>query len=309
MKMRQLEYFLTIAEEGGFNRAAKRLHVAQPSLSVQIKTLEDEIGAELFERDKRHVFLTQAGKQFYQHASAILSLANTAKTEALCAGAGELGTLDLGYSASAMFSHGLAASIRRFRQQYPYVIFTLHDIPSREQLHRIMERTLDVGILRKPNIQVPDGIEIIEWHRTPLIVAIQSEHPLARRSSLSLSQLKDEPFVTYPREAGTGIYWQFNDLCANAGFRPRVAREVLESTAIVGLVAAGVGVAVVPAGIQCIQFEGVSYRNLTDSGAFSILYLARRTGDGNQHLATFCDMLSTAAGSRRLRKSPARLRR
>jgi DNA-binding transcriptional LysR family regulator len=302
MKMRQLEYFLTIADEGGFNRAAKRLHVAQPALSVQIRTLEEEIGAQLFERDKRHVFLTQAGKQFQQHARAILSRANTAKIEARCAEAGELGTLDVGYSASAMFSRGLPASIRRFNRQYPYVMLTLHGIPSREQLHKIMERTLDLGILRKPDIKVPNGVLISEWHRTPLIVAIQEDHPLARRASLSLSQLKNEPFIIYPREAGTGIYWQFTDLCANAGFRPRVAREVLESPAIIGLVAAGVGVAVVPAGIQCIHFEGVKYRPLTDSGAFSILYIARRTGDRNRHLATFCEMLSTTPQPRRPRK-------
>jgi len=90
MKMRQLEYFITIAEEGGFNRAANRLHVAQPSLSVQIKALEEEVGARLFERDKRNVFLTQAGKQFQQHARAILSLAETAKVEARCADAGDV---------------------------------------------------------------------------------------------------------------------------------------------------------------------------------------------------------------------------
>ena len=303
MKMRQLEYFLTIADEGGFSRAAKRLHVAQPSLSVQIKTLEDEVGAKLFERNKRHVFLTQAGKQFQQHARAILSLADTAKIEARCAEAGELGKLDIGYSASAMFSHLLPAAIRGFRRQYPYVMLSLHDIPSLEQLHRLMERTLDLGILRKPDIKAPDGIHISEWHRTPLVVAIQDEHPLARRSSLSLSQLKAEPFVMYPREAGTGIYWQVTDLCAHAGFRPRVAREVLEPSAIISLVAAGVGVAVVPAGLQCIQFEGVKYRELTDNGAFSTLYLARRAGDRNQHLAALCEMLSSDSPPRRPRKA------
>jgi DNA-binding transcriptional LysR family regulator len=303
MKMRQLEYFLTIADEGGFNRAAKRLHVAQPSLSVQIKTLEDEVGAQLFERNKRHVFLTQAGKQFQQRARAILSLADTAKTEARCAEAGELGTLDIGYSASAMFSNVLPAAIRGFRRQYPYVVLSLHGIPSLEQLHRLMERTLDLGVLRKPDVKAPDGIHISEWHRTPLVVAIQEEHPLARRSSLSLSQLKGEPFIMYPREAGTGIYWQVTDLCAHAGFRPRVVREVLESSAIIGMVAAGVGVAVVPAGIQCIQFEGVKYRELTDSGAFSILYLARRAGDRNQHLATLYEMLSADPPPRRPKKA------
>lgn len=305
MKIRQIEYFLTTAEEGGFNRAARRLHVAQPSLSVQIKALEDELGTKLFERNKRHVFLTQAGKQFQKRAREILSLAESAKAEARCAEAGELGALDIGYSVSAMFCQELPRSIRHFRQQHPNVLLSVHGIPSLEQLHRLMERTLDLGILRKPDGKVPGGIQISEWHRTPLIVAIQEGHPLARRSSLSLSQLKNEPFVVYPREAGTGIYWDFADLCSNAGFRPRVAQEALESTEILGLVAAGIGIAIVPAGVQCIHFPGVRYRKLRDNGAISILYLARRINDRSSHLAIFCDLLGPASPSSRPRRLPA----
>src|SRR5882757_3168503 len=299
MKMRQLEYFITIADEGGFNRAASRLHVAQPSLSVQIKALEEEIGARLFERDKRHVFLTQAGKQFQQHARSILSLADTAKIEARCAAAGELGMLGVGYSASAMFSNVLPNSIRRFRQQHPYIVLSLHNYPSLEQLHRLMERTLDLGVLRKPDVKIPAGIHFSVWHRTPLVNAIQQDHALARRTSLSLSQLKNEPFVMYPREAGTSLYWQVADLCANAGFRPRVAREALESSTIVELVAAGVGIAVVPADMTCIQIEGVNYIRLTDSGAFSTLYLSRRTSDRNKHLHSLSQMLTVTSKSQR----------
>ena len=107
MKLRQLQFFIAVAEELSFSRAAIKLHVAQPSLSTQIKVLEEEVGARLFERDKRHVFLTQAGKRFQQHARSILSLAETAKIEARCAEAGELGTLNVGYSASAMFSNAV----------------------------------------------------------------------------------------------------------------------------------------------------------------------------------------------------------
>jgi DNA-binding transcriptional LysR family regulator len=108
-----------------------------------------------------------------------------------------------------------------------------------------------------------------------------------------LSQLKGEPFVMYPREAGTGLYWQILDICAHAGFRPRVAREVLEPSTIIGLVAAGVGVAIVPDGIQCIRFEGAIYKPLTDISAYSTLYLARRQDDPNTHLRAICDMLAT----------------
>ena len=304
MKLRQLEYFVMVAEEGGFNRAAQRLHVAQPSLSVQIKSLEEEVGAQLLERDKHHVFLTQAGKRFLQHARSILSLAETAKVEARCAEAGELGELNVGYSASAMFSDVLPAAIRKFRQQFPYVVLTLHDIPSLEQLHGLLERTLDLGILRKPEVRVPAGIEIREWYRAPLVVALQQDHPLARRPSLSLSQLKAEPFVTYPREAGTGLYWQILDICAHAGFRPRVAREVLEPSTIVGLVAAGVGVAIVPDGIQCIQLNGAVFRPLSDITAYSAVYLARRQDDPNTHLRAFREILTQAGGLQAARKKP-----
>jgi DNA-binding transcriptional LysR family regulator len=247
----------------------------------------------LFERDKHHVFLTQAGKQFQQHARSILSLAETAKIEARCAEAGELGTLNVGYSASAMFSSLLPTAIRRFRQQYSHVVLTLHDRPSLEQLHGLLDRTLDLGILRKPEIRIPAGIEISEWYRAPLVVAIQDDHALARRPSLSLGQLKGEPFVMYPRDAGTGLYWQILDMCAHAGFRPRVASEVLEPSTIISLVAAGVGVAIIPDGIQCIQFKGATYKPLTDISAFSALYLARRQADPNTHLRAICDMLTT----------------
>src|ERR1700743_1288495 len=304
VKLRQLEYFVMVAEEGGFNRAAQRLHVAQPSLSVQIKSLEEDVGARLFERDKHHVFLTQAGKRFLQHARSILSLAETAKVEARCAEAGELGELNGGASASALFSELLPAPTRKLRQQFPYVVLPLHDIPSLEQLHGLLERTLDLGILRKPEVRVPAGIEIREWYRAPLVVALQQDHPLARRPSLSLSQLKAEPFVTYPREAGTGLYWQILDICAHAGFRPRVAREVLEPSTIVGLVAAGVGVAIVPDGIQCIQLNGAVFRPLSDIAASSAVYLARRQDDPNTHLRAFREILTEAGGLQAARKKP-----
>ncbi|MDB6047086.1 MAG: LysR family transcriptional regulator [Gammaproteobacteria bacterium] len=296
MKLRQLRFFITVADELGFSKAAAKLHVAQPSLSVQIKALEEEVGARLFERDKHHVFLTQAGKLFRQHAGAILAMAETAKIEARCAAAGELGTIDFGYTASSMFSRVLPPAIRGFRKQYPHVLLTLHELTSLEQFHGLLDRSLDVGVLRRPEVSTPVGIQISEWYRTPLVVAIAQDHVLAQRRSLSLAALKGEPFIMYPREAGTGIYWQVMDLCAKADFRPRVVREVLESSTIIGLVAAGAGVAVVPADMNCIRFEGVEYKRLTDAEAYSTLYLARREGDLNQHLRALIDMLGRRSG-------------
>ena len=292
MKLQQLRFFITVADELGFSKAAARLHVAQPSLSVQIKALEEELGARLFERDKHHVFLTQAGKIFQQHARALLEMAETAKFEARCAAAGEMGSLDFGYTASAMFSSVLASVIRLFRERHPQVLLTLHELTSVEQFHGLLEHKLDVGVLRRPDIRTPVGLQISEWYRTPLVVAIPEDHALARRQSLTLADLKGDSFIMYPREAGTGIYWQVMDLCAKAGFRPRVAREVLESSTLIGLVAAGVGIAIVPADMNCIRFEGIEYKTLADAEAYSTLYLACRKTDESVHLQTLLKMLN-----------------
>jgi DNA-binding transcriptional LysR family regulator len=284
MKFQQLRFFITVADELGFGKAAAKLHVAQPSLSVQIKALEEELQARLFERDKHHVFLTQAGKRFQHHARALLAMAETAKFEARCAAAGEMGTLDFGYTASAIFSSVLASVIRQFREQHPQVLLTLHELTSAEQFHGLLEHKLDVGVLRRPDIRTPVGLQMSEWYRTPLVVAIPHDHALARRQSLTLTDLKGDSFIMYPREAGTGIYWQVMDLCAKAGFRPRVAREVLESSTLIGLVAAGVGIAIVPADMDCIRFEGIEYKRLADAEAYSTLYLAYRKTAESVHL-------------------------
>ncbi|MDB6082756.1 MAG: LysR family transcriptional regulator [Gammaproteobacteria bacterium] len=299
MKLRQLQFFGAVAEELSFSRAAIRLHVAQPSLSTQIKALEDEVGARLFERDKRHVYLTPAGKRFQERVATILSLANTAKMEARFTEAGDLGTIDIGYTALSMFSTALPHAIKRFQQQHANVLITLRELTSLEQLHGLGERTLDLGVLRKLDVSAPAGIRITEWYRTPLVVAIAADHPSARRSSLSLAELKGEAFIMYPREAGTGIYWQVLDLCARAGFRPRVVREVLESSTIIGLVAAGAGIAVVPADMGCIRFAGVEYKNITDPDAYSTLHLAQREGDRNEPLRSLCKLLKSHSPRRK----------
>jgi DNA-binding transcriptional LysR family regulator len=298
MKLRQLQFFIAVAEELSFSRAANKLHVAQPSLSIQIKALEDEVGAQLFERDKRHVSLTPAGRRFQGRVSEVLSLADSAKAEARFTDRGLLGTIDVGYTALSMFSTALPQAIRRFRRLAPNVVIALRELPSLEQLYELGERRLDVGVLRKVDVSAPKGIAIVEWYRTPLVAAIPEDHPRAASGSISLSELKDEAFIMYPRRAGTGIYWQVLDLCTAAGFRPRVAREVLESSTIIGLVAAGVGVAIVPAEMNSIQFAGVAYRRLRDAGAYTTLHLAHRVGDRNEHLRSFYNLLKQHAAVR-----------
>jgi len=296
MKLRQLQYFNAVADELSFSRAAIKLHVAQPSLSIQIKSLEDEVGARLFERDKRHVDLTPVGRRFRGRVAELLSLAESAMAEARSAERGLQGNITVGYTALSLFSTALPSVIRQYRLVAPNVVMTLRELPSLEQIHELDQRHLDLGVLRKVDALAPKGVAIVEWYRTPLVVALPKDHSRARQEALALRELKNDAFIMYPRSAGsTGIYWQVLDLCTAAGFRPRTVREVLESSTMIALVAAGVGIAIVPSDMNCIQMPGVTYRRLLDPGAHTTLHLARRVGDRSEHLRKFYRLLKACA--------------
>lgn len=300
MDLRHLRYFVAVAEELNFTRAAERLHIAQPPLSIQIRALEDELKVRLFERDKRRVFLTQAGRHFLDRARAILESVDAARLEARNAAHGELGRLAIGYTASSMLSSALPMAIQRFRQAHPQVVLTLHEMTSLDQLDAVHRRALDIGILRRPDVEIPPGIVVDEWYRSPLIAALPRGHALGS-GPLHVADLRDEPLVTYPREAGIGLYWTVLALCAEAGFRPRLAQAAREASTLIGLVAAGVGIALVPADTRCIQLEGVVYQPVLDKSAVSSLHLTCRSGDENAFVALMVRELR-AALPRRTRK-------
>src|SRR5580692_1189728 len=175
MEIRRLRYFLAVAEEMSFTRAAERLHIAQPPLSIQIRALEQEIGARLFDRDQRHVFLTQAGKHLLDRAKGILASVESAKAEVRCAALGEVGSLHLGYASSAMFTSSLTSAIKQFQTGFPHVLLTLHEMTSLDQLNGLHYRTLDAGIIRKSDVAVPAGIAVEEWYRAPLVAAMTND--------------------------------------------------------------------------------------------------------------------------------------
>ena len=284
MEIRRLRYFLAVAEELSFTRAAERLHIAQPPLSIQIRALEQEVGARLFDRDQRHVFLTQAGKHLLVRAREILAAVEGAKAEVRRAELGEVGSLDLGYAASAMFTSSLTSAIKEFQTGFPHVLLSLHEMTSLDQLNGLHYRTLDAGIIRKSDVPVPVGIAVEEWYRAPLVAAMTNDHSLARKRAIRISDLHDQPLIMYPRESGIGLYWQVLRLCAAAGFRPQIVREVQELSTIIGLVDAGVGIAIVPADTRSIHLQGVAYVPLRDKDAFSTLFLAFRERDRSAHL-------------------------
>lgn len=301
MELRHLRYFVAVAEELNFTRAAERLHMAQPPLSTQIRGLEEELGVQLLERDKRRVYLTQPGRHFLDHARGILASVQSAKEEVRSAAAGEVGKLSVGFTASSMLTLALPPAIVKYQAAYPSVELKMVEMPSMHQLDAIHHRTLDIGVLRRPNVSIPAGLTIEEWYSAPLVAAMPQQHVLTKGRGISIRELKDVPLIVYPRDAGIGLYWKVLELCAKAGFRPAVMQEARDASTMIGLVASGFGVAIVPHDTQCIHLEGVLYSRILDKDAVSSLYLGYRDADANPHLESFLRALRSTAGLRRVK--------
>jgi DNA-binding transcriptional LysR family regulator len=298
MELRHLRYFIAVAEELSFTRAAERLYMAQPPLSTQIRALEQELEAQLFERDKRRVFLTQAGRHFLERARGILAAVETAKGEARSAASGEIGSIALGYTATSMLSSVLPTAIREFQREHPMLSLGLQEMTSLDQLDGVHAQALDIGILRRPDVVVPSGVVIEEWYQAPLVAAVPASNPLSA-APIRISDLRDQPMILYPRHAGIGLYWKVQELCAKAGFRPNMVQEARDASTIIGLVAAGVGIALVPADTECIRLEGVVYQRLLDKGAVATLHLAYRDNDRNPFVRLLLERLRRARPRRR----------
>ncbi len=281
MELRHLRYFIAVAEELHFTRAAERLHMGQPPLSHAIQMLEADVGALLFERSKRWVRLTEAGKLFLADARGILAMADQAAETARRAERGEAGELRIGFTSSTPFTPLFAAVINRYRQQFPQVSLRLQEMATSRQMEAIAQRGLDLGFIRPP-----DGVSEVSamshalgfsmLRKDKLVVVLPTSHALAARKTIAIKELASEAFVMYPHTAGTGIYPQIYSLCHAAGFVPHVAQEAGESSTIIGLVAAGCGISILPNSFDRIQMEGVCYRPLSDAGSGTSLLLAQR---------------------------------
>jgi DNA-binding transcriptional LysR family regulator len=296
MELRHLRYFIAVAEELHFTRAAERLHIGQPPLSQAIQVLEADIGARLFERTKRSVRLTGAGQLFLADARRILALADQATDTARRAERGETGELRIGFTFSTPLTPLFATVINRYRKLYPAVSLKLHEMATLPQLDALGQRTLDLGFVRPTEGALPNGIALTALREDPLVAVLPTSSPLAGRRPVSIREMKDMPFVMYPPTAGTGIYPQIFRLCREAGFTPTIGHVAGEATTIIGLVAAGCGVSVLPASFNRIHMDGVCYRPITDAGASTTLLLAQRDGDRSALVDSFIAMAISAVG-------------
>ncbi len=258
-ELRHLRSFIAVAEELHFGRAALRLGIAQPPLSQQIFQLEERIGARLFERTQRRVALTDAGRVLLDEARRILAAVENAASAARRAARGETGQLRIAFAATVMF-HALPRIVRSFRERFPGVYLDLREMASGTQLAALRAGDLDIGFVREP---LPDpDLEIEVVLREPLMITVEDGHRLAKKKRAAVADLAGEPFVLFPSEIAPGLYLQVMRLCADAGFSPRVVETSRELYTTVSLVAAGVGVSILPASVERLGWPNVRYLSI-----------------------------------------------
>jgi DNA-binding transcriptional LysR family regulator len=285
MELRQLRYFLAIAEEGSFSRAAQRLHVSQPPLSTQIRNLEEEIGARLLVRTNRGASLTASGQVFYEEMRGVLARLDSARTRTLQAHRGDVGVLSVGFVSIADYGI-LPPAIKSFRTQFPRIEIQLHELTTDAQIRELRAARLDLGLGLAP-VAEPD-LEFRSIVREALVLAAPADHPAARGDTVDLHTLSRASFIVPPRDIAPGLYDLTISRCRAAGFAPRIVQNARQMQTVIGLVSCGMGVALVPASVRNLKRTGVTYRRLRGRPAQIELGMLRvRDADGapGQHFA------------------------
>ncbi len=288
MELRHLRYFTAVAEELNFRRAAEQLHIAQPPLSKQICDLEEELGVQLFLRTKRRVELTEAGRVFLAEARRTLEQAEQAKRAAQRADRGEIGRLVLGFVMSATCTV-LPDVLRVFRTRHPAVELVIEESSTDQGIADLHNKRIHVALLRQPVSDEALSIEPVL--QEPLILALPEGHPLAGQLQVSVRKLAGEPFIVFPRDLGSGFYDQILSFCHRAGFSPKVAQEAGQMQTILSLVAAGMGVALIPASVQVLHSAGVVYKALRERTPKTGIAVAWRPDDKSPALSEFLDVV------------------
>jgi DNA-binding transcriptional LysR family regulator len=293
--LRRIRYFVVLADELHFGRAAERLGISQPPLSQQIRILERELEVQLFARNNRRVELTPAGTALLTEARRLVAQAERVISVARRVRLGELGELRIGFTPSSAFSSFFPQTILEFRRCFRDVHLTLQEMTTQQQVTAMIERRLDIGFIRsagKP--EAAPSLQLLHLFEDPLVVVLPLGHPLGKQKTpISIAILAGEPFVMHPREAGTSAHDQVLGLCQRAGFIPRVVQEARETSTIVGLVATGLGVGIVPASLRNIKVKGVRYRPLQEKESRSSMWLALRADRSSPQEEMFATLART----------------
>ena len=289
MELRHLRYFMAVAEELHFGKAATKLHIAQPPLSQQIQQLETELGFKLFYRTKRRVSLTEAGQAFLRETQQVFRQLEEAIARSQKISRGERGTLSIAFVSSAAYNV-IPPILRNFRTLVPEVKLQLKELTTKEQLQWLAEERLDLGFVRPPIAKPEFNSQIILWES--LVVALPANHPLAEREHISCQSLTEESFIFFPRNLAPELYDRVINLCQQANFCPQVVQEAMQMQTIVSLVSAEIGISIVPESIQNLQRTGVIYKPLMEATPQPAIALVWRKGDRSATVARFIDSLS-----------------
>lgn len=287
MELRHLIYFIAVAEEMHFGRAAKRLNISQPPLSQQIRRLEEEIGVRLFDRTRRSVEITPAGRVFLDEARRIVALSEEAVRRTVRAEKGEIGRLAIGFIGSANYSV-LPHVIREFRKRFQNVELSLAEMNTSHQLEALHGGRIQVGFLRPPRGIEGEGLAVEPVFREPLMAAVPRNHPLKGETSVTWRMLAKESYIMIPRQRGPGFFDHMIALCQREGFSPNIVLEASQFHTVIGLVAAGIGIAVVPASMKRSRMEGVVFKPIS-GGAETVLEMAWPAGNTSSVLRNFLD--------------------
>ena len=295
MDLRRLRYFIAVAEEGHITRAAERLEIQQPPLSRLISLMERELGVQLFRRLSRGVEMTSAGEVLFREAKQILAHVDRAVDTTRRTARGEQGTLCVGVAPTAPFSAVVPSAIRAFRETFPAVSLVLTEGLSNEIVAQFDSDQMDVAFVRARHIHA-DGIVVAPLQEEPLVAALPSLHPMARGKSqpVPLRRLANDPFIMIG-PPGTGLHDETVAACRAAGFVPRLGQPAPRITSTLGLVAAGLGIALVPSTMQSVRMTGVVYRRLHGTSAKAFLGLAWRKHDPSPVLKQFVTLVRTFA--------------
>jgi len=275
MELRHLRYFLVVAEEGHFTRAAERLGMQQPPLSQQIRALEEELGFSLFRRHPKGAELTAAGAAYLAEARAILDNVNQAGVRARRVANGSAGAIAVGFTSSAAAHSLIPKIVRAYRAAWPDVSIEFKEGNAAELTDAVAEGKLHLGFVRRP-VGDPSGIVYRRLVEEEMLLVLPAGHPLLQGQGrgktagslplISLAELRNEQFILVRRRGATGMYANLIEACERAGFTPQVAAEVDRMLTNIGLVAAGVGISAVPASMQGFHADSVAYCRIRDGG-------------------------------------------
>jgi DNA-binding transcriptional LysR family regulator len=283
MELRQLRYFIEVADVLSFTKAAQRLHISQPPISRQIARLEQEVGTVLLTRTKQSVALTEAGRVFYEQAKITVTSAQHAITSARRAGEGHVGRLSLGFG--GLTAYWWPQVMAEFRAESPSVELVLHPLQLAYQRAALLEDKIDIGLVVLP-IEHED-LASERFTSETLWVALPEGHPLAAHRSLALSQLAQCDFVMVPWTRGFGFGRLTMRICSRAGFVPRVVQEAEPMESVIGMVGAGVGIAIVPALVRQLPVARVVYRPIKERFARAEIGMAWSKSNGSPVLQRF----------------------